>query len=152
MANESKQRFEEIKSRMQQARKEMEEQAKTVFHEEMQVIFATYPELMDVSWTQYTPYFADGDVCEFSCHATHSVHINCFGPNPEEPTIETDDEYKNKWPKYSGSASKWETKAANEIVALINALGDDMMQFIFGDHVKVIVGRDKVVVEDYEHE
>lgn len=31
-------------------------------------IFETAPKLKSVSWTQYTPYFNDGDTCYFSAH------------------------------------------------------------------------------------
>lgn len=151
MASEARQRFESIKSKMEEARKQLQDQARGVFHEEMQRIFASYPELMDVSWEQYTPYFNDGDVCYFSCHGADEVYINCYGPNPEEPTIEVEDEYDNHYPKYKGE-NNWQQRAAEEVTALISSLGDDMMEHIFGDHVKVIVGRDKIVVEDYEHD
>lgn len=33
-------------------------------------IFTTAPKLKSVSWTQYTPYFNDGDTCEFSAHVS----------------------------------------------------------------------------------
>jgi hypothetical protein len=38
-------------------------------------LFAQAPKLKSVSWTQYTPYFNDGDSCEFSAH-TDSLYIN----------------------------------------------------------------------------
>lgn len=38
-------------------------------------IFATAPNLKSVSWTQYTPYFNDGDTCYFSAH-TDDLEIN----------------------------------------------------------------------------
>lgn len=152
--SESKKRFEAIRQKMEDARKMLEEQAKGVFHEEMQTIFAAYPELMDVSWHQYTPYFNDGDTCEFSCHGSGEVFINCYGPNPEKPTIECDDEYENEYGSYvtEEKENMWQHKAAIDITDLISSLGDDMMEHIFGDHVKVIIGREKIVVEDYEHD
>ena len=38
-------------------------------------LFAQAPKLKSVSWTQYTPYFNDGDSCEFSAH-TSDLAIN----------------------------------------------------------------------------
>ena len=38
-------------------------------------IFTTAPKLKSVSWTQYTPYFNDGDTCYFSAH-TDDLEIN----------------------------------------------------------------------------
>ena len=34
----------------------------------MDKIFDTFPEVKSVSWTQYTPYFNDGEECTFSAH------------------------------------------------------------------------------------
>ena len=38
-------------------------------------LFAQAPKLKSVSWNQYTPYFNDGDSCEFSAH-TNDLYIN----------------------------------------------------------------------------
>jgi len=40
-----------------------------------ELLFSEYPDLKHVAWTQYTPYFADGDKCEFSVHSD-SPYIN----------------------------------------------------------------------------
>ena len=34
-------------------------------------LFDKHPKLEAVSWTQYTPYFNDGDVCEFAAHTDY---------------------------------------------------------------------------------
>jgi hypothetical protein len=38
-------------------------------------LFVQAPKLKSVGWTQYTPYFNDGDTCEFSAH-TSDLAIN----------------------------------------------------------------------------
>jgi hypothetical protein len=38
-------------------------------------LFAQAPKLKSVGWTQYTPYFNDGDSCEFSAHV-YDLYIN----------------------------------------------------------------------------
>jgi hypothetical protein len=50
---------------------ELRKEFPTMFTE----LFAQAPKLKSVSWTQYTPYFNDGDTCEFSAH-TDDLAIN----------------------------------------------------------------------------
>jgi hypothetical protein len=38
-------------------------------------LFKQAPKLKSVSWTQYTPYFNDGDTCEFDVHAS-DLYVN----------------------------------------------------------------------------
>lgn len=133
----AKKRFKEIKAKLEESRKAMEEQARSVFNEEIQTIFAQYPDLKTVSWHQYTPYFNDGDTCHFSCHGEDEVIIN-------EDSEDEDD--------YEGQTGGWADKAATEVCELISTLGSDMMEHLFGDHAKVIVSRKKVEVEQYDHD
>jgi len=61
------------------------EEKKRVFVEELRrefpamfkELFAQAPNLKSVGWTQYTPYFSDGDECIFSVHAdVDRLYIN----------------------------------------------------------------------------
>lgn len=69
--------------------KEIEEK----FKEQVIEAFSSFPNLPFITWTQYSPYFNDGEACEFSYHfwsydykenkdAAESVwdKINEFGP------------------------------------------------------------------------
>lgn len=65
-----------LRQQIVDARVKMQETAKGLFTEMSAELFAENPELVSFSWTQYTPYFNDGDVCEFSCHGDYpSVSI-----------------------------------------------------------------------------
>jgi len=52
-------------------------------------IFATAPNLKSVSWTQYTPYFNDGDTCEFSAHVS-DLDINGRSEYDDDDEDDTD--------------------------------------------------------------
>lgn len=45
---------------------EFETTIRGLFQKEVQSLFKEFPYLETISWTQYTPYFMDGDPCEFS--------------------------------------------------------------------------------------
>lgn len=54
-------KMEEIKELKETYQKELQEKFEPLFLE----IFNSYPKITGFSWTQYTPYFNDGDTCEF---------------------------------------------------------------------------------------
>ena len=151
----SKTEIEQIKKDIEKLQSELHKKGEKYFREETKAIFASYPEMQSFSWRQYTPYFNDGDACTFSCHGADYVDINQHGANPEqedddfEPSADLEEIYLERAP---GKKAPWHERAAYEICELIGFVGEDVMLKMFGDHCKVIVGRKKTVVEDYEHE
>lgn len=86
-------------------------------------VFQTYPWIESFSWKQYTPYFMDGDPCEFSAN-TDYININ-----------EQDDwEFESESFNITEDAGK---KAFEEITSLLNLLGDAFLLNKFGDHAQV---------------
>jgi hypothetical protein len=103
-------------------------------------IFAKFPDITGVRWRQYTPYFNDGDPCEFSVREAE-VKIN-----------ETGGDNDDGW-EYSLPDKHKASKAIRDFSNLIQSTGmSDVMETVFGDHVEVIVTPKEVVVEDYEHD
>lgn len=106
------------------------------------------PQVKAVKWTQYTPYFNDGDACTFSVndpefyfegddqedegHGIWSIGRADCGPKPEQCSAET----------------------AEACAAFVKALGgmDDALETLFGDHCKVIVTAEGVEVDEYDHD
>lgn len=60
--------LDELRKKRDDINKQLQEQAKTLFLESAKSVFENHPDLKSFSWTQYTPYFNDGDTCEFSAH------------------------------------------------------------------------------------
>lgn len=88
----------------EKAKAEMLETAKANFKDCAQEIFNEHPILKSFSWTQYTPYFNDGDACEFSVH-TDYPRIKFYGENGDLgqyihlrdiTTLQPDNEAKTK--------------------------------------------------------
>lgn len=61
------QKYAELRSKIAEARKTMEDTAKGLFIEMSTELFNENPTLMSFGWTQYTPYFNDGEECVFRC-------------------------------------------------------------------------------------
>ena len=72
MPSAAQKKYQDLREQIVAARKKMQETAKGLFTEMSAELFADNPELVSFSWTtQYTPYFNDGDVCEFRCNGDY---------------------------------------------------------------------------------
>ena len=131
-----------------------------------------------ISWTQYTPYFNDGDTCEFSAHVDDlevndeyewdlpmykeilSVRIK------DETGILRDKEITEQlgqkyFPrkigefgkKYNLEYNKEEGQILKDIKSILREIPEDFLKDLFGDHAKVIVTKNgEITVEDCEHD
>lgn len=116
--------------------KNIQEQVKPIFEE----ILKAFPEVKAFQWTQYTPYFNDGEECVFGVNSDCRVLFDGF----EEFMNEYDSEVKKN-------------KAIIETISsFIDNIPTDAMKGIFGDHVKVTVslvdGNIKIDTEEYDHD
>lgn len=152
-------------------RRKFQDQAQGLFKEITKEFFDNNPGVTGVVWTQYTPYFNDGDICEFS------VGELTFTNAPADELSEI------RWGEYEGetegiwaadnigyvfeSDREYYQNTKNMILAaggidaescklFASAVGssemEDVMQAMFGDHVKVIATRAGFDVKDYDHD
>lgn len=136
---------EQIKQLQQKARAMSHE----LFVEGSKQIFADFPELISVSWRQYTPYFNDGDTCTFrACNEYPAFVILVDGEEVE------DEEF---------SPSEWAKKYMDEkllpfydkmtaVQQWLSAFDEDYLLATFGDHAQVTLTRDGVDVGSYDHD
>lgn len=130
--------------------------------------------IVEFGWTQYTPYFNDGDTCEFSVHVLwvrtteeSEGAVDEYG-DEYEPGYGLDVDYH---PSLGKSVRDWdpvERKFFNERYegpdearhdrchALNNALQGGAFETVllekFGDHAMVTVQSDGIDVEFYSHD
>ena len=139
---ELRQKFQELQDKMEILRVEMKQTGRKLFSEASQNLFDKYPTLESFSWTQYTPYFNDGDVCE-------------FGVNADYPHIKLStgfDEDVSAWSDLKPDSPEQE-KIAMDVRELVGGMDEDIMKQMFGDHVQVVVNRNgTVAVDECEHE
>jgi len=63
-----KENFEKMKEQIDSARTEMREKSPMFIEEACKQFFEECPEVEAVVWNQFTPYFNDGESCEFQVH------------------------------------------------------------------------------------
>jgi hypothetical protein len=212
-----------LQEQINELNQKMKEKSKELMKEAFRDFLEKYSEVVEnVYWTQYTPYFNDGEACEFS---VHDLFINLKGDEDaceyEGSTIsdaedvetikgviadieawekdpmaaarkyqsdyikrynrdpfgndryygnkyQTPEEKMMEWKPHYGTKATYQTqlKAAEKIVrdypnlkkdfdelkSMINGIDENLMEAMFGDHVKVIVSAEGIEVEEYDHD
>jgi hypothetical protein len=165
-------RFDALIEEQRALKAKFQTEAQAMFKDTMKEFFDKNPGITALKWTQYTPYFNDGDPCVFNV-------------NDVTFTNATEDELDNvtAWGEYEGEdESVWVSqniayvlnsgsKYYQEEAAKIRAAGgfdedscdlidkvirsdemEDIMKEMFGDHVVITATRDGFDVDDYEHD
>lgn len=155
------------------------ETSKKVFHGAVEAFFKMYPEVEALQWSQYTPYFNDGDSCEFSVNDLNVLtseeveglengeidRHELYENNPfEKPS---DYVYRNAKDEYYANQIKtWDDRVAKigedrikeldegvkKFKKIFGSISDDTMLSLFGDHVQITVTRKGIDVDEYDHE
>jgi hypothetical protein len=90
-----------------------------------------------VSWTQYTPYFNDGEECVFSVH-TDWLNVN-------------DEDYYDRDEIEGWDES--EEAIIKEIKTVLGNIPEDFFRELFGDHAQITLKKNgEIVVTEYDHE
>lgn len=93
--------------------------------------------IQSISWTQYTPYFADGDTCKFSTNYSY-LDIN----DVYDETLFDEENWSE--------ADKGVIKSLKDAMRVIP---DEIYKDIFGDHAKITVSKDGTIrVESHDHD
>jgi hypothetical protein len=127
------------------------------------------PFIVGFGWRQYTPYFNDGEPCVFGAYG-------CWFRTVEDATTsDADSEDDEKWydddtedlelwdhptlgrfnwrdDTYEGNHEESYRRARALESAIESGEFHDVLLEAFGDHARVTVSRDAIVVSTYEHE
>lgn len=125
-------------------------------------IFDKYTQLQSFGWTQYTPYFNDGDSTIFNANTDYLIIndefaedsnwfnkenvINLGQWNRELKIHEGRIEEPN--PNYNEEL----VKAYNEIISFLSNFDNDFYLSKFGDHAEIIVTKNGVNISDCDHD
>lgn len=136
----------EIQNEHTKILKEMKKKVQKQLKPVLQDFMNSHSNIKAIGWTQYTPYFNDGDECIFrvgDLFATVSEDyddsfygdgwVEVYGGDPEE------------------GFTKQDWKDLKELNDTLHGL-EDFLKMVFGDHVKVLVTQKGVEVEEYEHD
>lgn len=170
--------FKNMIDEYKKAKENFQNQMKNCFKEIFKEFFENYPEIQAVGWNQYTPYFNDGDTCEFSVHGIEFAdqNVNLEDINSAYDLEESEFGYVTKPSDY------WFEKAYNqgdtyakeivdeynkacqnprykevcegitELSTILTSIPDDIYQNTFGDHVFVLATKNGIEVNEYDHE
>ena len=150
--------FDKLLNEQRELQKKFQTTAQALFKETTKEFFDKNPGVTAIVWTQYTPYFNDGDTCEFNVNDATFTNA----PDPENV----------RWGDYDGDEEKaadgseifaWESwgdapeglnvemcKAFDRMIC--SSEMEDVMKAMFGDHVKVVATREGFDVDDYDHD
>lgn len=139
------------------------QQAQALLKSLFQEFWDRNPFLKAVTWTQYTPYFNDGETCEFSVgdvtflntdemEEILDVQGSCYeGSNPEVLCFQSRMMLDKEFNREYGMKFDIEfTKGFSNILESPNM--ESTLQTIFGDHVVVIATREGFDTLEYDHE
>jgi hypothetical protein len=118
-------------------------EAKKLIEPTLKNFMQEHKTVQSIRWRQYTPYFNDGEPCEFS---VHDIEALAAGGEEDE---DGEWDYLYGEPKDGYDADDW--KALRELNKTLCGMEDEL-EAVFGDHVQVIVTKKGVEVEEYDHD
>lgn len=165
-------RFDALIAEQRALKAKFQTEAQAMFKETMKEFFDKNFGITALKWSQYTPYFNDGDPCVFRVNEV--VFTNASPEELENVTAwgDYDGEDENVWATNGisyifNSNSEYHMNEAAKIRAaggvdedscdLIDKMiqsseMEEIMQEMFGDHVVITATRDGFDVDDYEHD
>lgn len=137
-----------ISNEYENQKKRLISDMKEKFIEISKKLFEEYPKLNSFSWTQYAPYFNDGDICEFSVNTWY----DCIKINDEyEYEYEDEDEDKDEQKNIENNLTHSEVIEISKIIQkFLESFSQDMFESVFGNDSEVTIKRDgTITVEVY---
>jgi hypothetical protein len=182
--SELKERLDQISgdmnAKIRALNEEIKAAAEQVMVEATTTLFDNHPIVEEIWWTQYTPYFNDGNACKFGVGEMYYRLTGdddaCDYEGTDVASLSTLEKYK----EYSQDRNTdyWETRIRQEEIKrakwlplgldsfledfeslqrAVDSISEDVMKATFGDHVRVSISRNTdgkavVSVDDYDHD
>jgi hypothetical protein len=164
-------KFDQMINEQRELQKKFQEQGRALFKEIFKEFFDKNPSITVVKWTQYTPYFNDGDECVFGVNdpvfsnATGDdiVDVNPWGEyegeNEEVWAVNNpkwvlqSDSYYYKEDQVKLRKSNIDVQSCDLLSTMIQSSEmKNVLRGMFDDHVSVIATRDGFDVQEYDHD
>lgn len=172
--NEILQRHHQMVAELERKKKEMAKEVQENLKEGFKDFFDLVPEAKSIVWTQYTPYFNDGDECifrvnDYEVHETENpdYQYGDGGIKLEKPSnIYYVDQAKNPNGWGASAVKEWnetlerlggkerleQITEAKKLLDNIFNLPDDFFKDTFNNHVTVVATRNGFDVDDFDHD
>jgi len=145
--------IQDIMAKKKAFEEELAAHGEAALKEEFKKFFDAHPEIEAVRWVQYTPYFADGDPCEFGVgEFTARLVESGEGAEAEDEEDEEDEEEDENEDWAEDEDDDDESFDYVEGLSVFKKIDEDFYETVFGDHCKVTATRDGFEVVEYEHE
>lgn len=152
----------EKKKEIAKLKAEAQQMASDAFDSFCKEIFEKHPKVESFGWSQYTPYFNDGDTCTFSANIDY-ISINGEYVDDSKWVNETTVVDWGTWNRdlriYEGRVEVPNldydaelSKGADDITEFLRNFDNDFYITRFGDHAEITVTKDGVDVDEYEHD
>jgi hypothetical protein len=132
-----------------EAKAAFKEKGKEALKQSFKEFFDANPEVTSIGWTQYAPYFNDGEPCEFAVHDFVFSKAPLDHDDWDMGSVCNEDSdfirYDNEFVAESKSISDFNNKVLAKIP-------DEIYRDLFGDDSMVVVTRDGISTEYYEHD
>ena len=135
-------KVEEITARVTEAHQVFQKTCREAVKEIFDDLFVNHPEIKTVYWSQYTPYFNDGDECIFN---VHDINVSPdYFEEIDSPYHDDENEQNFNIPPNLAKAIKEINKFASDNL--------QAMKDMFGDHAFVRAHTGGFEVREYEHD
>lgn len=119
----------EVKS-FEEKKQKLVGELRSEFPNLLKPLFDKSPKISYIKWSQYTPFFNDGDECTFSSYARYAEIMDVVGEELD-----------------------YGDPAAKEIQKVLGSISDDLYKDLFGDHVEVSIHNDGTIeIKEFEHD
>jgi hypothetical protein len=160
-------KFDQLINDQKELKLKFQTEAQALFKDITREFFDQNPGITAIIWTQFTPYFNDGDTCEFSVNDPYFTNVSgeefenvsdCGEYKGEDESVWVLDSYgltsesewyKSELEKVSGVDFE-SCKSFSNIICCSEM--EDVMESMFDNHVKVIATREGFEVDDYIHD
>jgi hypothetical protein len=173
---------EQIKAELEafnKKKQDLVEQLRKEFPAMFKELFEQSEIIKSISWTQYSPYFNDGDECTFSAYTDdlyvngdYSDDVDFISPynygkiQTEEDMVNNDllaDKVNRSW--YKGKQigqdglvinPDYNEKEANiytQFVDILSSIPEEFLEDLFGNHAQITINSDGTIsVDGYDHD
>lgn len=138
---------------MEAFKKEYQKKGQKILQTAFTQFFEENPKIKTITWSQYTPYFNDGDEClfsinEFYCSAKKLTTEDISDPYDLERYDEEETEEESTGGYTYDSPERKKVQAFEKMLSPL----EDVFKELFDDHVWVIATEDGFEVNEYSHD
>jgi len=153
--------FDKLIEEQRELRAKFQATAQALFKETTKQFFDKNPAVTAIHWTQYTPYFNDGDECVFSIRDVYFTNANSEQMGDVTDWGDYEGEDDTVWSETSWGFTYHKDKnfegvnlddVENFSELVSGSEMQDVMKEMFGDHVRVVATREGFDVQEYNHD